>query len=992
MSNPFSGLQIPSPEFSMDRVTAILADRYGKAGPLRSLGSHQDQNVLVDDPSGRYILKISNPGFSHEGLLAQNAAMLHLADRDIPFRAPVPLPDTDGNLIGQVTEGDATFDIRLVTFLDGTPLAEFPYLAPTVLRRQGWLAASAAAALADFEHPGLDRTLQWDLQHASNVVTAFADSIPDADGRADIVSEMARAQAMIDRYAPNLRSAPCHADVTDVNVVVQQRAGQPWPDALIDFGDLLRTWIAGDVAVAGVSLISHQVDDPLSVIANVLRGYHDVYPLTDDEVAALWPLVVARAASNVASSEHQARLEPDDAYVTESVKDDWTIYRSVRSVPYAAAHGRLAQVIGRVLPIARPPASQGPLIESAVDVPSVDQSVTADTLAPGEWDLDSGIRAQLLGGWGIGRYDEGRLGSGDRPADGGASSGGVSAGGVSTGLELFAPAGTPITAPAPGEVSVDGGETLVLTLDDEWRLVLSGVADATSAATVGVGDRLGAIADAAIPQLRVQLVRDPEHDPRRDPQPDPQPDPLRTPPWLATRASGWKYATFDPQVWLATEPIPGVAPTAIDDATALLARREAVLARAQEYYYNEPPRIERGRGHYLFDVDGRRYVDMVNNVTIVGHSHPAVEAAVSRQLRLLNTNSRFHYSAMVEFSERLTAMLPEPLDTVFLVSTGSEANEVALRLIRAASGSQDVIAVRSAYHGWTTGTDAISTSIADNPLAASSRPNWVHIVESPNPYRGQFKGPDAGAQYAADVDRAIAAVQGDGRQLGGYIAEPVYGNGGGVLMPDGYLTAAYSAVRAAGGLCVADEVQVGYGRLGDYFWGFEQQGVVPDIVTMAKCTGNGIPVGACVTTRAIADTLLEEGSFFSSMGGSPVGSAAALATLETIETEGLQQNALRIGQRIADGVNELARDHAIIGTVHGLGLYRGVELVRDRETIEPATEEAFAICERMRELGIIVQPTGDYMNVLKLKPPLCIDESAADHFVDALAVTLRDGW
>jgi 4-aminobutyrate aminotransferase-like enzyme len=393
----------------------------------------------------------------------------------------------------------------------------------------------------------------------------------------------------------------------------------------------------------------------------------------------------------------------------------------------------------------------------------------------------------------------------------------------------------------------------------------------------------------------------------------------------------------------------------------------------------------------MYDVDGRRYVDMVNNVTILGHSHPAVEAAVSRQLRLLNTNSRFHYEVMVEFAERLASLLPTPLDTVFLVSTGSEANEVALRLIRAATGHEDVIAVRSAYHGWTTGTDAITTTIADNPNAMHTRPSWVHLVESPNPYSGTFRGSDTAAQYAADVDRAIGQMQQSGG-VGGFIAEPVYGNAGGVLLPDGYLEQVYASVRGAGGLCVADEVQVGYGRLGDFFWGFQQQGVVPDIVTMAKCTGNGIPVGAVVTTQEIADTLLSEGSFFSSMGGSPVGCAAGLATIDALESEGLQQNAAAVGRRLASGVEALAEKHPLIDAVHGLGLYRGIELVLDPETREPAVAEATAICERMRELGYIVQPTGDYLNILKIKPPLCIDEAAVDGFVDALAVTLDHGW
>jgi len=968
LSNPFAGMEIPSPALSLDRAAAILSERYGRSGPLRSLGSHQDQNVMVDDAGGRFILKISNPGFSHEGLLAQNAAMLHLAERDLPFRAPVPLPDADGELIGQVTDGGATYDVRLVTFLEGRPLADFDYLAPVVLQRQGWLAASAAVALADFDHRGLDRTLQWDVRHASDVVAAFGPSISNAAGRADIEEQMERAQQAIDALAPHLRLAICHADVTDVNVVADlNTAGQPWPDALIDFGDLLRTWLAADAAVAAGSLIGHEPDDALGVVANVLRGYHSVYPLTDEEVAALWPLVIARAASNVASSEHQARLEPNDAYVLGSVDDDWRIWRAVRSVPWRAAHGVLAESVGmRAATPPPPPAPHRSLVALPPECPSIDQSVTADTFDPERWNLTGGVLLQLADGWGIGRYDEGRLAP-------------VGDGGVSTGVEVFASAGTEVRAPAAGVVSRLDETSVALSLDDTWRLILGGLDRVTDETQVAPDDLLGVVgaAPASSPAVTVQLVADAE----------------QVPPLIARRADGWCHVTFDPTHWWATEPVPASFPSTANEAASLLHRRDRVLAPAQEYYYEIPPRIERGRRHHMFDTEGRRYVDMVNNVTILGHSHPAIERAVSRQLRLINTNSRFHYAAMVEFSERLAALLPDPLDTVFLVSTGSEANEVALRLMRAATGSRDILAVRSAYHGWTTGTDEVTTAINDNPRAADTRPPWAHIVESPNPYRGRFRGPDAGGRYAADVDRALAEVAEAGNRVSGFIAEPVYGNAGGVLLPDGYLAAAYASVRAAGGVCVADEVQVGYGRLGDFFWGFEQQAVVPDIVTMAKCTGNGVPVGAVVTTRAIAETLrTEEGSFFSSMGGSPLGSVAALATLEVLESEGLQENAAIIGRHIADRVTALAAHHPLIGTVHGLGLYRGIELVRDHETLEPATEEALAICERMRELGIIVQPTSDYMNVLKIKPPLCIDLDAADAFVDALETTLSSGW
>ena len=496
--------------------------------------------------------------------------------------------------------------------------------------------------------------------------------------------------------------------------------------------------------------------------------------------------------------------------------DDWNIWQAVRAVPWRAAHGLLAEAVGAEPPrLAPPPAPHGPLVDAPADLPSVDQSVAADTFEPEAWNLADGVSHQLRFGWGLGRYDEGRLGlTGD--------------GGVSTGLEIFAPTGTQVLAPSDGAVEILE-DAVHLKLDGTWRLVLGGVeAPSHEVDQVQTGDLLGVVATrpGAIPKLTVQLVADPDH----------------VPPLLAPRAAGWRHATTDPALWWATEPVPGIAPGSLPEADDLLRRRDLVLAPAQEHYYERPPLFERGRRHHMFDTDGRRYVDMVNNVTILGHSHPAIEEAVSRQLRLINTNSRFHYASLVEFSERLADLLPAPLDTVFLVSTGSEANEVALRLMRAATGSRDILAVRSAYHGWTTGTDDITTAINDNPNAATTRPPWVHVVESPNPYRGSHRGPGSAAHYVADVDRALADIAVSGGRPSGFIAEPVYGNAGGVLLPDGYLAAAYASVRAAGGLCVADEVQVGYGRLGDYFWGFDQQQVVPDIVTMAKCTANGIPV------------------------------------------------------------------------------------------------------------------------------------------------------
>ncbi|HVQ19350.1 MAG TPA: phosphotransferase, partial [Actinomycetes bacterium] len=336
IDNPFADHELLSPTLSPDSAAAVLLELYGRTGPLTPLGSHQDQNFLADCADGRYVLKISNPGFTHVGLEAQNAAMLHLAERGADFRAPVPLADVNGEFIAQVEDKGRTFDVRLVTFLEGRPLADYDYLAPSVLRLHGSLAARAAKSLADFDHPGLDRILQWDCRHASDVVEALVGHVEDPHRREQVRELTKAATAAMDEVSADLRLGVIHADVTDVNVVASLGPdGRPHPDALIDFGDMLRTWIVSDVAVAAVSLSVHDLSDVLGVTTEIAKGFHAEYPLTEVEVRALWPLVVARAAACCVSSEQQALLEPDNAYAATSREEDWRIWEQVRAVPWA---------------------------------------------------------------------------------------------------------------------------------------------------------------------------------------------------------------------------------------------------------------------------------------------------------------------------------------------------------------------------------------------------------------------------------------------------------------------------------------------------------------------------------------------------------------------------------------------------------------------------------------------------------------------------------
>jgi len=538
---------------------------------------------------------------------------------------------------------------------------------------------------------------------------------------------------------------------------------------------------------------------------------------------------------------------------------------------------------------------------------------------------------------------------------------------VATGVHLWPATAVDLTAPWPGRVETTC-QSVTLTGAGGTVQVRGEVQPVETDSDVAAGGQLGVI----VGPVWIQVLRHGTSAPR-----------FVRPEY----AAGWLEQVSDPAVLLGLPHTPNL----MADSELLRERRSRAFATVQEHYYDDPPRIERGWREHLIGTDGRTYLDMVNNVAVLGHGHPELADAVARQWRRLNTNSRFNYASVVALSERLAATLPDPLDTVFLVNSGSEADDLALRLAMAATGRHDMVAVAEAYHGWTYATDAVSTSIADNPNALSTRPPWVHTVPSPNAYRGEHRGPDA-SKYAPEAVSIIERLAAEGHPPAAFICEPFYGNAGGMALPDGYLRSVYAAVRAVGGLAIADEVQVGYGRTGRWFWAFEQQGVVPDIVCVAKAMGNGHPLGAVITTTAIADAYRNCGYFFSSAGGSPVSCVVGLTVLDVIERDHLQRNALTVGDHLKARITALAEEHPIIGTVHGSGLYMGVELVTDRATLEPAVVETVAICERMRELGVIVQPTGDRQNVLKMKPPMCITRESADYFVDMFERVLRTGW
>jgi 4-aminobutyrate aminotransferase-like enzyme/Ser/Thr protein kinase RdoA (MazF antagonist) len=424
-------------------------------------------------------------------------------------------------------------------------------------------------------------------------------------------------------------------------------------------------------------------------------------------------------------------------------------------------------------------------------------------------------------------------------------------------------------------------------------------------------------------------------------------------------------------------------PTPIRSADEIVAVRRRHFGFNLSVAYSEPLKIVRGEGQYLFDEGGRRYLDLVNNVCHVGHCHPQVIAAASRQMAVLNTNTRYLHDNLAEYALRLTGTFPDSLDVCFLVNSGTEANDLALRLARAATGSKEIIVLDHAYHGHSPSLIEISPYKCEGS-GGEGLAEHAHKVPMPDSYRGPHRGPDAGESYAEEVRKAIAEIEGNGRKLGAFLAESLISCGGQVIPPPGFWPAVADAVHAAGGVVIADEVQVGFGRVGTHMWAFESQDVVPEIVTLGKPIGNGHPMAAVVTTAEIASSFVTGMEYFNTFGGNPVSCAVGLAVLDVIEQEGLQQHALEVGNRLLDGLRELQTRHPLIGDVRGLGLFIGIELVRGRETLKPASREASRVIDEMKARGFLLSTDGPLRNVLKIKPPMVIQPHDVDGMIEAL--------
>jgi 4-aminobutyrate aminotransferase-like enzyme/Ser/Thr protein kinase RdoA (MazF antagonist) len=1017
-----------APSFSLADAALLGAELFGISGVAAPLPSERDQNFrLVADDGHRYVLKIANRAESAEVIDAENSVMRHLAQTGLtPTLLPVAADLTAGPLgqwsVGVVDDWTLQVDghlVRVISHLRGAPYGRSRYQGSELRRSLGHAVGTLSQALADFDHPAMHRPFAWDLHGARDRVANDVALVTSPEVAAAIATLLAGYDIAVTPRLAALRQGVIHNDANDYNVLVDPR-GQ-LVTGIIDFGDMVHSHIVNDVAVA-MAYACLETADPLAAAYEVLRGYHSVQPLNEDEIASVFHLMCLRLSLSACMAARQQTENPDNDYLGISQGPIAATLPRLAAIHPRWAHYKLRAACG--LPAVPDSARVVTWIEhhgaeiahltefdlGSSDATHLDMSVGSplvsgdarENLAPPFSLRVNAVLADAGAKIGYGGYGEPRLiysfegFAGDDPL--------IERRTVHSGIDVSGPGDTPLFAPLDGVVcgyenataQGDYGPVVILrhdVVDDDGPLTfftLYGHLSMSSldlwelGKSVKAGDLLAGIGIPPTngdwwPHAHVQLMVD-----------------LLDVPSNADGAC----RPSDRDAWLSNCPDPSTLlgiteqPKRASSTRRLLERRaERTGANLSVSYGDQPLHIRRGWKQYLFDANGRRYVDGYNNVAHVGHSHPRVVARVAEQLAVLNTNTRYLQDQLLDYADDLTALLPDELSVCFFTASGSEANELALRLARAHTGGRELLVMDSAYHGHTTTLINISPYKHDGP-GGNGAPKWVHTTPTPDVFRGAYRNthPDPGAAYAAEVQTVIDGLLNSGRTITGYIAETCPSVAGQIMLPKGFLAATYAAVRQAGGVCIADEVQTGFGRLGTHFWAFEAHDVTPDIVVLGKPIANGYPIGAVITTPEIAASFANGMEYFSTFGGSTAACVAAHETLRVVHDEGLQDHALTVGNHLLAGLNAMKLSHELIGDVRGSGLFLGVELVLSRDTLEPAAKQADWIVRRMRELGVLVGTDGPHHNVIKLRGPMPLQLSDADRILATLNQSLTECW
>ena len=994
------------------QAESILFELYNINGKASSLPGYVDFNFRIKvESSEGFILKISRPEENKKYLDFQQNLLQSIEASDEDLIAPKIIIDRNGNSISEIKDafGKQRY-VRMLTWVSGRVWSSVNPQLEDFRFSLGKKCGLLTKVLQDFDHPEAHYYFEWDV--AQSLWTKEQLHLFSAEKKEILSYHQNKFETAQESYI-KLRKSVVHNDPNDNNIIVSADTINPKAIAAIDYGDAIYTQIINDVAIlCAYGAFGHK--EPLNALLDLIKGYHASFPLLEEELAHLYHAIAMRLVIIVTRAAMSKIEEPDNEYLWISEKPAWEVLKKWYQISPEFAHYSFREACGY---ISHPKeqefnnwaSNHSFQLSELFPTIQINEVHPADLSVSSKWmghqiefnnlelfqfkieQLQKEVPNKIIAGGYLEPRPIYTSSSYDRIGNKGRESRSIH-----LGIDYWLPSNTTIHAIFEGEVMIainDSGDKeyggLVILKHGAKELVfytLYGHLNVESAtknkvgAIIKKGERIGVLGNFPengnwAPHLHFQVMLS-----LLEYKVDY--------PGVAyySEINVWKSICPDPNLLFKSDVLQEKIKTSQKD---LIRYRKKHLGKSLSLQYKVPIEMVRGAGQYIMDSFGRKYLDTVNNVAHVGHENYQVVKAGQEQMALINTNSRYLHKNINILAKELIETLPPELNVLHFVNSGSEANELAIRMVKAYNGEKDIIASEVGYHGNSNMCIDISSYKFDGK-GGQGATEHTHIFPLPDAFRGKYRGDHTAEDYANEVQKQIEIIQKKGRNVGGFIIEPIISCGGQIELPKGFLNKAYQLVREAGGICISDEVQTGCGRMGKTFWGFQLHEVVPDIVTIGKPLGNGHPIAAVACNQEVANRFANGMEYFNTFGGNPVSCAIATEVLRTVKREKLQENALQVGEFLKTELKELSKEFSIIGDVRGQGLFLGIELVDTN--LNPLEEQTTYLANRMKDHGILMSTDGPNHNVLKIKPPLVFSKENAEELIYYLQKILAEDF
>ena len=998
-------------KISIKEILKILELNFDVKGSVKELDGEVDYNFKVESKCGKnYLLKISGPNFESDYIDFQ-INLLEYLNKNCEIEITKSELTIEGSRSCIVKDGlGRDRCVRLLSWVEGRLWSSVNPINKSLRKELGYKAAILSNSLINFKHSFSKREIEWDISN-SLWVEDHLDKF-DTDQKKILKTFIIDFKKNLPLYN-DLTKSIIHNDINDNNIIVSNDLLNPSVKSIIDFGDSVYTQTINDLAVT-CSYGIMNVNDPLAACCEIISGYYNISSITDNELKLLYNLIAMRLVISVTKSLINRFKEPDNKYLLISEKPAWELlkkwvevdsefaYYSYRKACDLNAHPEQNNFYKWAL-------------ENRFSVTDLFSSIKKNKL----YKIDLSVGSKWIGGRNeiedlelfqhkieklqkkypdkiiTGGYLEPRSIYSSNSYEKIGNYGDESRT-IHLGLDFWLPPGTKVNLMFDGEIVVavndkghkEYGGLLILkhNIQDLEFYTLYGHNTVESVLKNKVGSKVkkgDVIAEIGnypengnwAPHLHFQIILS----------------------MLNYKIDYPGVCYFNQmEIWKDLCPDPNLLFKSIDlvndkheSDEELIKYRHKNLGKSLKLHYDKPIHVVRGEGVYLIDYYGRKYLDTVNNVAHVGHENESVVSEGQNQMSILNTNSRYLHKNINDFTKELLKTLPKELSIVHFVNSGSEANELAVRMMKSHTGENDIIVSEHGYHGNTNICVDISSYKFDGK-GGNGAPEHTHVIPMPSKFNGKYQGENSVDDYVGEIEKCIENIKTKKRKLGGFIIEPIISCGGQVELPKGFLKKSYEIIRKNGGICISDEVQVGCGRLGKSFWGFQLHDVVPDIITIGKPLGNGHPIGAVVCTKEIAESFANGMEFFNTFGGNPVSCSIATQVLKVVENQNLQENAKIVGEYFKKELKKLTNEFDLIGDVRGQGLFLGIELIDQK--MNSLQKKTKYIINRLKKFGILSNLDGPKNNVIKIKPPLTFHKDNCDKFIFYIRKILKEDY